>query len=583
MIFNHEIVIVGAGLAGLRAAVEAVETVDVAVVSKVLPTRSHSGAAQGGITAALGNEEEDQWEWHLFDTIKGGDYLGDQDAIEIMVRDAPRAIYELEHMGVPFSRTRDGRIAQRNFGGHTREYGKAPVKRACHAADHTGRVVLDTLYDQTLRHYVKFYAEHYLLSLVFDEGRCIGVVTYNLASGNVDFLRAKAVLLATGGCGKIYKTTSNGFATTGEALSLVYRAGIPLEDMEFIQFHPTGLFPLGILVSEAARGEGGILLNNAGEPFMERYAPKIKDLAARDVVSRAILTEVREGRGIGGKGYVHLDLTRLGEQKIIEKLWEITSFARIYLGIDAVSQPIPVAPTCHYAMGGIPTDGDGRVIADNTGKAVPGLYAAGECACVSVHGANRLGCNSLLDLLVFGRRSGKAMKEEVPAVEVSVVNFDPVEAAKSRLAALMAKEGKEQSHLLRQEMQATMMNHGSVFRTEETLKQGIDTILALRKRFSRVAVANQGRSFNYQLMETIELGHQLDLCEVILVSALHRRESRGAHFREEYQTPDGEAKRNDDEYAYVAAWEYTGEGKPHILHKEQLKFEEVEMKERSYK
>lgn len=538
MIFDHDIVIVGAGLAGLRAAVEAVETADVAVVSKVLPTRSHSGAAQGGITAALGNEEEDRWEWHLFDTIKGSDYLADQDAVEIMVRDAPRAIYELEHMGVPFSRTADGRIAQRNFGGHTREFGRAPVKRACHAADHTGRVVLDTLYDQALRHNVKFYAEHYLLSLVFDDGRCTGIVTYDLASGNVDFLRAKAVLLATGGCGKIYKTTSNGFATTGEAISLVYRAGIPLEDMEFIQFHPTGLFPLGILVSEAARGEGGVLRNNAGERFMERYAPKIKDLAARDVVSRAILTEVREGRGIGGKGYVHLDLTHLGEQKITEKLWEITSFARIYLGIDAVSEPIPVAPTCHYAMGGIPTDGDGRVLSDPTGKAVPGLYAAGECACVSVHGANRLGCNSLLDLLVFGRRSGKAMKEEVPTVRVSTLNFDPVEMEKGRLAALTDKEEKERARLIRQEMQAVMMDHGSVFRTEETLKQGIDAILTLRERFSHVAVANRGRLFNYELMETIELGHQLDLCEVILVSALNRRESRGAHFREDFPERD---------------------------------------------
>ncbi len=541
MILDHDIVIVGAGLAGLRAAVEAVAKANVAVVSKVLPTRSHSGAAQGGITAALGNEEEDRWEWHLFDTVKGGDYLGDQDAVEIMVRDAPRAIYELEHMGVPFSRTPDGRIAQRNFGGHTREYGKAPVKRACYAADHTGRVVLDTLHDQAIRQNVKFYSEHYILSLVFDEGQCTGVVTYDLATGDLDFLRAKAVLLATGGCGRVYKTTSNGFATTGEALSLVYRAGIPLEDMEFIQFHPTGLFPLGILISEAARGEGAILRNNAGEPFMERYAPKIKDLAARDLVSRAILTEVRAGRGIGGKGYVHLDLTHLGQKKITEKLWEITSFARIYLGIDAVSEPIPVAPTCHYVMGGIPTDGDGRVLADATGRVVPGLYAAGECACVSVHGANRLGCNSLLDLLVFGRRSGKAMKEEAPGIEVHVSSLDPVKAVKERLAALMARmggEGMEQSHLVRQEMQTIMRDHGSVFRTEESLKQGIDAVRTLKERFFGVAVMNNGRSFNYDLMETIELGHQLDLCEVILASALSRRESRGAHFREDFPERD---------------------------------------------
>lgn len=538
MILDHDAVIVGSGLAGLRAAVEATETAGVAVVSKVLPTRSHSGAAQGGITAALGNEEEDRWEWHLFDTVKGGDYLGDQDAIEIMVRDAPRAIFELEHMGVPFSRNPDGRIAQRNFGGHTRQYGKAPVRRACHAADHTGRVILDTLYDQAMRQNVKFYAEYYVLSLVFDEGRCTGVVTYNLATGELDLLRAKAVILATGGCGKIYRTTSNGFATTGEALSLVYREGIPLEDMEFVQFHPTGLFPLGILVSEAARGEGGILRNDAGEPFMERYAPAIKDLAARDVVSRAILTEIRAGRGIGGKAYVHLDLTHLGERKITEKLWEITSFARIYLGIDAVSQPIPVAPTCHYLMGGIPTDTDGRVLADEKGRVVPGLFAAGECACVSVHGANRLGCNSLLDLLVFGRRAGRVMKEDVQGIEVPASRPDPVEAVKERLAALMGHDGVERSHLIRQDMQAIMTDHGSVFRTEESLKQGIDAILALKERFSRVAVTNKGKSFNYDLMETIELGHQLDLCEVILVSARNRRESRGAHFREDFPERD---------------------------------------------
>jgi succinate dehydrogenase / fumarate reductase, flavoprotein subunit len=538
VVLSHDIVIVGAGLAGLRAAVEAMVTADVAIVSKVLPTRSHSRAAQGGITAALGNEEEDHWEWHLFDTVKGGDYLGDQDAVEIMVRDAPRAIYELEHMGVPFSRTPDGKIAQRNFGGHTRDYGKAPVKRACHAADHTGRVVLDTLHDQALRRNVKFYSEHYVLSLVFDEDRCTGVVTYDLAAGEVNYLRAKAVLLATGGCGKIYQTTSNGFATTGEALSMVYREGIPLEDMEFVQFHPTGLFPLGILVSEAARGEGAILRNNAGEPFMERYAPKIKDLAARDVVSRAILTEIREGRGIGGKAYVHLDLTHLGERKITEKLWEITSFARIYLGIDAVTQPIPVVPTCHYLMGGIPTDTDGRVLADEKGRVVPGLYASGECACVSVHGANRLGCNSLLDLVVFGRRAGKAMTGDMPEHEVPRTAHDPEKAVQEMLAALMSQEGTERAYLIRQEMQAIMRDRGSVFRTGESLEGGLDAISALKEKFSRVAITNKGRSFNYDLMETIELGHQLDLCEVVLASALHRRESRGAHFREDFPERD---------------------------------------------
>ncbi len=538
MTSSHDIVVVGSGLAGLRAAVEAAGTADVAVVSKVLPTRSHSGAAQGGITAALGNEEEDHWEWHLYDTVKGGDYLGDQDAIEAMVRDAPRAIYELEHMGVPFSRTSEGLIAQRNFGGHTRDYGKTPVKRACHAADHTGRVVLDTLYDQCLRHEVKFYEEHYVLSLVFDEERCTGVVVYALATGELSFLRAKAVLLAAGGCGKVYRTTSNGFATTGEVFTLAYRSGIPLEDMEFIQFHPTGLYPLGILISEAARGEGAILKNGLGERFMERYAPTIKDLAARDVVSRAILREVQAGRGIEGKEYVHLDLSPLGEQTIRSKLWEIASFAQIYLGIDPVRQPVPVAPTCHYVMGGIPTDGDGRVLADEAGTLAAGLYAAGECACVSVHGANRLGCNSLLDLIVFGRRAGIAMSEEVRPVQPPEMAADPVKAVQDNLADLLQQRGEERIDTLRRRMQSLMMDHGSVFRDEAGLKGGIDGIRSLKERFRQVAILNKGRTFNYELMEAIELRHQIDLCEVILTSALHRKESRGAHFREDFPARD---------------------------------------------
>ena len=541
MIFRHDMVIVGAGLAGLRAAVECADKANVAVVTKVLPTRSHSGTAQGGITAALGNEEEDHWEWHLFDTVKGSDYLGDQDAIEIMVRDAPRVIYELEHMGVPFSRTPEGKIAQRNFGGHTRDHGKKPVKRACYAADHTGRVVLDTLYDQCSRHRVKFYQEHYVLSIAFDEGRCAGVVIYDLASGGLHFLQAKVVLLATGGCGKVYKTTSNGFAGTGEMFSAAYRSGIPLEDMEFIQFHPTGLYPLGILVSEAARGEGGILRNSGGERFMERYAPTIKDLAARDVVSRAILTEIREGRGIDGKDYVHLDLTYLGEKKIQEKLWEIASFVRIYVGVDPVHAPIPVQPTCHYVMGGIPTDGDGRVLADGRDSFAQGLYAAGECACVSVHGANRLGCNSLLDLLVFGRRSGLAMKEAVLRVDHPILSTDPVKEMEAKLAGWMNRKGKEKLDGLRRRMQALMMEYGSVFRNEEGLKKGIEEIRSLKERFSEIEILNRGKTFNYELMEAFELGHQLDLAEVILFSASHRRESRGAHFREDFPKRDDQA------------------------------------------
>lgn len=534
MIFQHDIVIIGAGLAGLRAAVECVGQANVAVVSKVLPTRSHSGAAQGGITAPLGNEEEDHWEWYFYDTVKGGDYLGDQDAVEILVKDSPRAIYELEHMGVPFSRTAEGKIAQRNFGGHTRDYGKKPVKRACYAADHTGRVVLDTLFDQCLRHQAKFYPEHYLLSLIMDKRRCVGVVTYDLATGELHLLQAKTVLLATGGCGKVYATTSNGNATTGEAFTLAYNLGIPLEDMEFVQFHPTGLYPLGILVSEAARGEGGFLRNRLGERFMERYAPTVKDLAARDVVSRAILREIREGRGIGGKDYVHLDLTHLGEEKIQEKLWEIASFVRIYTGIDPVYDPVPVVPTCHYMMGGIPTDVDGRVLADEKGSIVPGLYAAGECACVSVHGATRLGCNSLLDLLVFGRRSGLSMKEKIKDIEHPSLSKDRLKSSEEKIARLLNHPGQEKIDPLRKKMRSVMMDYGSVFRNEDGLRTGMEEIQNLKGRYKEIGVVNKGKIFNYELMEAFELGHQLDLAEVILFSALQRRESRGAHYREDF-------------------------------------------------
>ncbi len=538
MNFQHDIVVVGAGLAGLQAAVECVDSADVAVVSKVFPTRSHSCAAQGGIAASIGNEEEDHWEWHMFDTVKGGDYLADQDAVEVMARDAPRVIYELEHMGVPFSRNAQGKIAQRNFGGHTRDYGKAPVKRACHASDRTGRVSMDTLYEQCVRHKIKFYPEHYVLSLVFDSGRCAGLVAYDLPTGELHFIAAKAVLLATGGCGRIYKTTSNSFATTGDGFNLAYQAGIPLEDMEFVQFHPTGIYPLGILVSEAARGEGGVLRNNSGERFMERYAPTVKDLAPRDIVSRAILTEIREGRGIDGKDYVHLDFTHLGEEKILKKLWEITSFVRIYLGIDPVHEPVPVQPTCHYMMGGIPTDIDGRVLADERGTVAGGLYAAGECACVSVHGANRLGCNSLLDLLVFGRRSGMAMKEEISKYTHHPLSFDPLKIQEEKITGLLDREGTETLGEIRQRMHSLMMEHCSSFRNEDGLRKGLEEIRSLMERYKDIKIKDKGKNFNYELMEAIELGHQLDISEVILVSALDRKESRGAHFREDFPARD---------------------------------------------
>ena len=413
---RFDVVIVGSGLAGLRAAIELGHAARVAVLTKVFATRSHSGAAQGGIGAALGNEEEDSWEWHMFDTVKGSDYLGDQDAIEIMVRDAPRTLIELEHMGVPFNRTSEGKIAQRAFGGHTRNFGQAPVKRACYAADRTGRVILDTLWEQALQMGIRFFNEFQLIDLIVEDGRCGGAVACELATGAIHVFHAKAVLLATGGAGKIYKTTSNALASTGDGMAIAYRAGAPLEDMEFVQFHPTGLYKLGILISEAARGEGGVLRNRSGERFMERYAPTIKDLAPRDMISRCILEEIRAGRGIDGKDYVHLDLTHLGEDVIGKKLVEIIGFARTYAGVDARREPIPVQPTCHYMMGGIAADADGQVLLDDRKTVFPGLYAAGECACVSVHGANRLGCNSLLDILVFGRRAGKEIRRHVQSV-----------------------------------------------------------------------------------------------------------------------------------------------------------------------
>ncbi|SHF69059.1 succinate dehydrogenase subunit A [Desulfacinum infernum DSM 9756] len=538
---KHDVVIVGSGLAGLRAAVEAAGRCDVALVSKVFPTRSHSGAAQGGIAASLGNEEPDSWEWHMFDTVKGGDYLTDQDAAEVLARDAPRAIYELEHMGVPFNRNPDGTIAQRAFGGHTRNFGEAPVKRACYAADRTGRVILDTLYGQSVQKGIRVYPELSVMDLVVTDGAVRGVVAYEWATGELHLFHAKAVLVATGGFGKVFKTTSNCFANTGDGAHMVFRHGFPLQDMEFIQFHPTGIYGLGVLISEAARGEGGILRNRDGERFMERYAPTIKDLAARDVVSRAIMSEVREGRGIGGRDFVHLDLTHLGKDRLEERLSDISSFVRIYLGIDPATQPIPVQPTCHYMMGGIPTDVDGRVL-DAAGNPVPGLYAAGECACVSVHGANRLGCNSLLDLVVFGRRTGRRILEDVSDLSFTEAGGEALEACRERIGRLKERRSGERAARLRQRMQQEMMEHCGVYRTARGLEKALGLIRGLQEECrTRLVLDYKGDRYNTDLMEALELESLLGLAEVMLLAAQKRTESRGAHYREDFPERDDAA------------------------------------------
>jgi succinate dehydrogenase / fumarate reductase flavoprotein subunit len=535
----HDVIIVGAGLAGLRAAVELAGSADIAVVSKVFPTRSHSGAAQGGIAAALGNEGEDSWEWHMYDTVKGSDFIGDQDAIELMTRDAPRAIIELEHMGVPFSRTNDGRIAQRAFGGHTRDFGKAPVKRACYASDRTGRVVLDTLYEQCVKKGVRFYSEFVLIDLSFTDDQASGAILLEWATGEIHEVHARAILLATGGFGKVYKTTSNCFTNTGDAVSIAFRHGVPLQDMEFVQFHPTGIRGLGILISEAARGEGGFLLNRLGERFMERYAPAIKDLAPRDIVSRAILREIQSGRGIDGQDYVHLDITHLGPEVINEKLWEIASFARLYTGVEPMQEPIPVQPTCHYMMGGIPTDGDGRVLKDIAGTPLAGLFAAGECACVSVHGANRLGCNSLLDLVVFGARAGRAIKEWLEqAGAVRSGGTACADVNRQMLSRLLSASGKEKIPRIRQELQELMMEQCSVFRDEKGLTPARQKIQELTQRFSSIGLSVRDPRYNMELVEALECEHLLRLAAITLESALFRRESRGAHFREDYPERD---------------------------------------------
>ncbi|WP_228823649.1 succinate dehydrogenase flavoprotein subunit [Nocardia blacklockiae] len=539
---RYDVVIVGAGGAGMRAAIEAGPRARTAVLTKLYPTRSHTGAAQGGMCAALANVEEDNWEWHTFDTVKGGDYLVDQDAAEIMAKEAIDAVLDLEKMGLPFNRTPEGKIDQRRFGGHTRDHGKAPVRRACYAADRTGHMILQTLYQNCVKHDVEFFNEFYVLDLVMTETDrgpvATGVVAYELATGELHVFHAKAIIFATGGSGRMYKTTSNAHTLTGDGMAIVFRKGLPLEDMEFHQFHPTGLAGLGILISEAVRGEGGILRNADGERFMERYAPTIKDLAPRDIVARSMVKEVLEGRGGGpNKDYVFIDVTHLGEDVLEEKLPDITEFSRTYLGIDPVKEPVPVMPTCHYVMGGIPTRIRGEVLRNNT-DVVPGLYAAGECACVSVHGSNRLGTNSLLDINVFGRRSGIAAAEYAQRAEFVEMPENPAEYVQGWLARLLSDHGNERVADIRSELQVTMDANAAVFRTEETLKQALTDIHALKERYEHITVQDKGRRYNSDLLEAVELGFLLELAEVTVVGALNRKESRGGHAREDYPDRD---------------------------------------------
>jgi succinate dehydrogenase / fumarate reductase flavoprotein subunit len=549
---QFDALIVGAGGAGLMAALHASKSAKVAVISKLYPTRSHTGTAQGGIAAALANMEEDHWEWHMYDTVKGGDYLVDQDAAEILARDAIDAVVELEHMGLPFDRTPEGRIEQRRFGGHTANYGERPVMRACKSADRTGHMILQTLYQNCVKQQVTFFDEYFVVDLIIQDNICRGVVAVNIDSGEYHVFHGKAVMLASGGFGRMFKVTSNAHSLTGDPVAAAYRRGVPLEDMEFFQFHPTGMYKMGILLSEAARGEGGVFINDQGERFMERYAPTMKDLASRDVCSRCIYLEVKAGRGIGGKDYVYLDIRpesinryksgpggRTVTQHDLEaKLPDIIEMMRVYQGVDPMTEPVPIQPTAHYAMGGLPTDNDGHVRANAGDGLVTGLFAAGECACVSVHGGNRLGTNSLVDLVVFGRRGGKAMAAFCQGAEFAPMPANPEAEIVAELDRIRTNTGPEKAARLRTEMQAIMMDNVSVFRTEELLAAGLAKVRELKQRFAQVQIDDKGQRFNTDLLETYELGCLLDLAEVTAASALNRTESRGAHSREDYPKRD---------------------------------------------
>ncbi len=547
-------VIVGAGGAGLMAALYASRGANVAVVSKLYPTRSHTGTAQGGIGAALGNLEEDRWEWHAYDTVKGSDYLADQDAVDVLCKEAIDTVIELEHMGLPFDRLPNGRISQRRFGGHTNNETGKPVMRACHAADRTGHMILQTLYQQCIKNRVNFFDEFHVVDLIRSDDTVRGVIAYEIATGELHVFHSKAVHFATGGWGRCWDVTSNAHSLTGDGTAICLRNGVPMQDMEFFQFHPTGIYKLGILITEGVRGEGGILLNGQGERFMERYAPSIKDLASRDVVSRAIFMEIQAGRGINGQNYVHLDVRpetvnkynelagdpkRIDRAYIESKLPDIADFTRTYLGIDPVEEPMPIQPTAHYAMGGIPTDLDGRVLIGAEKRVLHGLYAAGECACVSVHGANRLGTNSLVDLVVFGRRSGRHIAEYCAQADLLPLPTGTGQAIQGELQRLRTGKGGVKPFELRRKMQQTMTDNVGVFRTEETMTRAIEDLRRLRHDYdTKLQIDDNGQRYNTDLLEAWELGCLLELAEVTAFSARARQESRGGHAREDYPERD---------------------------------------------
>ena len=542
MYHKYDAVVVGAGGAGLMAALQLVGKANVACITKLYPSRSHTGAAQGGICAALGNTEEDHWEWHMFDTVKGGDYLTDQDAAEVLARDAVERIIELEHMGLPFNRTPEGKIDQRRFGGHTRNYGEGPVRRSCFSADRTGHMILQTLYQQGIKENVTFYNEFHLMDLLINNGRCVGVTAMDIKTGELHTFHSKAVIFATGGYGRAWKVTSNAHACTGDGMVAAYRAGLPLMDMEMYQFHPTGLYRIGILLSEAARGEGGILRNAEGERFCERYAPTLKDLAPRDMVSRFITQEIAEGRGAGpNKDYVYLHVDHLGKEVIDSKLPDITDFARTYLHVEPYKEGVPIQPTAHYAMGGIPTNIDGEVIVDEKGTVLPGFYAAGEVACVSVHGANRLGTNSLVDLVVFGRRAGQKALQYVQTAELESLPANHEERSRSQLSFVVSGTGKDRTENaadIRKELQDKMQSWVSVVRNEANLSNMMSKMSELRERYSRVRVSDTTTKFNSERLEALELGCLIECAEATAKGALERRESRGAQYRTDYEKRD---------------------------------------------